>query len=112
MQRLDVTASAAGKKLPVVEKFASEVRLCRVDCTPLLRPYELMAGVLSTRTAGNGGARVVSARTREGKYLDAEIQGGGESPARGATHSETTVVALVKTTQGQMEVRFIVRAHL
>ena len=76
-----------------------------VDCTPLLREHELMGAVLCLDASN----LLCTARVLQGLQLELRI-GGSELPD-GAPFADYPVRALVRTSQGQIEVLVEVRVH-
>lgn len=102
---MNVIARPAGKQPVRVEKRQVDARIYTVDCTPLLREHELMAAVLSL----DAGPFLGAAYVRQGLQL--ELRLGDGKVADGAPFTDHLVRALVRTSQGRIEVQVEVRVY-
>lgn len=100
----DAVATVAGKPAPRINKRQGDDRVYRVDCTPLLRQYELLVAVTSCAAAG---LQVSGGRTREGRFLEVRIA--ASSVVDGSSHQDHAMHAVLRTSQGAIDVAVDVR---
>lgn len=103
---LEIKATQAGQEQELAQKRASEERPFSIDCTDLLREYELIVKVLSVSA---NGLTTGAAQTRTGTDLEV-ILGGGSVPSN-LPSKDFKVLVTAQTTQGTLAVSFGVRVY-
>jgi hypothetical protein len=103
---MELTARPYGKPAPRAEKSSVEARTVTVNCAALLSEHELMAQVLLLDAPGG---LLCSGKVRDGVRLEIGLAG-GDVPD-GAPFADHMVRAVVKTSQGRIDVRIEVRLH-
>lgn len=103
---MELIARPYGKPAPRAEKSSVEARTVTVNCAALLSEHELMAQVLLLDAPG--GLRC-SGKVKDGVRLEIGLAG-GEVPD-GEPFADHLVRAMVKTSQGRIDVRVEMRVY-
>lgn len=106
MAAADVIANPPGRPLGYLHKRPGDDRVFAIDCTPLLRPHELMIGPAGVEAPD---LVIGPSRTRVGTLFEVRLAG-GTVPA-GQTYVDHMLAALARTTQGVIDIRICVRVH-
>lgn len=105
MLQPDAIATPAGKPAPRIVKRPTDDRAYSIDCAPLLRPHELLAGVTACDAPSLPGT---TARTRLGRFVELRV-GASEAPPATMPHKDHGVTLTVRTSQGAVAVAVDIR---
>lgn len=103
---MDIVAQPAGREQAMIEKRLAEDRVFTIDCSELLREYELIVKSLS---ADGPGLTLSNAWSRAGRVIELNI-GGGQVPST-LPFKDFQASVNVLTTQGTLRVAFTVRVY-
>jgi hypothetical protein len=107
--KTDAKAQVPGKPLPRLDMRAKDARPFRIDCSALLREFELLVCMESADSSKPHLVAIESSRTRAGTAIEAHLRVSDD--AAPVKFEDATLTLVAKTTQGFLRVTVLARVH-